>query len=383
MNTRNILCVLTASALVSGMLGSCSLTEAREITAIEDVLTGYLESVQQADYDASKVFVVDEEDFFAVNGMSDNDAALIAAVWENTEFDISDIVIDEATATGTVTFTFPDLESIADEGYSFDEFIEAVPEIEDTLEQELEFEVIKEDDTDWLIVSDSTEALYDLLESLIEGLDFNLLTEESAVEAVDTFISLIAQGDLTDAAAMLSTTDNTYFTYAQAVSSASGTLDGITMVFSNYFDRVEYESEATEVTDDYIIVTVTGTAPDLQGAIDAVLDDADIMVPIYADYVEGYINNSVNLFAIAGSLFDEVAAQVTQTQIIPLEAQFKVTLGDDGQLYLEPLSGPSIDVDIDSLMSRTDYITAAILLLFRDGRISLEQIEQIQQMMGI
>ena len=382
MNTRNILCVLTASAFISGMLGSCSLFEARDKTAVCDVMTGYLESVQQADYDASKSFVEDEADYFADNAMSDNDAVLIAAIWDNTEFDVNDIVIDGTTATASVIFSFPDLESITEEGYSFDEFVEAIPGIDDTTEQTLEFEADKEDEN-WLIESGSTEDLYNLIISLIEDLEFNELTEERAIEAVDTFIGLMAQGDLANAAAMLNATDNTYYTYAQAVSSAGGALDGINAVFSNYFDRAEYESEASEVTDEYIIVTVTGTAPDLQGAVDAVLDNGDVMVPIYADYVEAYINNNVNLFVIAGSLFDEVAAEVSEVQIIPLEAQFKVTMGDDGQLYLEPLSGPEIDVDAGSLTSRTDYIAAAIMQLFREGRITIDQIDDIQQMMGV
>ena len=158
MNTRNILCVLTASALISGMLGSCSLTEARDRTAIDDVLTEYLEAVQQADYDTSKLFVKDGEDYFVDNAMSDDDAILIAAIWDNTEFDASDISIEEDSATATVTFYFPDIESIAEEGYSFDEFVEAIPGIEDTTEQDLEFELTKEDDN-WIIEPDSTEEL--------------------------------------------------------------------------------------------------------------------------------------------------------------------------------------------------------------------------------
>ena len=384
MNTRNILCVLTASTLISGMLGSCSLTEARDRTSIDDVLTEYLEAVQQADYDTSKLFVKDGEDYFVDNAMSDDDAILIAAIWDNTEFDASDISIEEDSATATVTFYFPDIESIAEEGYSFDEFVEAIPGIEDTTEQDLEFELTKEDDN-WIIEHDSTEELYNLLLSLIEDLEFGRLTEENAIAAVETFMTSIAAGDLQSASSMLSTTDNTYFTYAQAASSATGALgDGINNVFAGYFSRADYETSATEVTEEYIMVTVSGTAPDLQATIDSVLDNPDVMVPIYADYVEGYIsNNSVYMFSIAGSLFDALSQEITQSPIVPLEIVFKVTEGEDGNLYLEPVSGPDLDVDINSLTSRTDYIAAAIMQLVSEGRISLDQIEQIQQMMGI
>lgn len=382
MNTRNILCVLTASALVSGMLGSCSLTEARDRTAIDDVLTGYIGYIEQADYESSKLYVVDEEEFFADNAFADNDAALIAAIWEQTEFNVADIVIDETSATAQVEFIFPDLESISEEGYSLEEFVEAIPGITDTNEQILEFELTKDAD-EWRIESESTEDLYNLLLSLIENLEFGRLTEENAVAAVEEFMTSIADGNLQDASTMLSATDNTYFTYAQAASSASGALgDGINNVFAGYFGRADYETSATEVTDEYIMVTVSGTAPDLQATVDSVLNNQNIMVPIYADYIEGYINNNLNMFAIAGSLFEALSQEIEVSPIVPLEIIFKVTEGDDGNLYLEPVSGPDLDIDINSLSSRTDLIVPAVAQLFQEGRITFDQMMNIEELMG-
>lgn len=382
MNTRNILCVLTASALVSGMLGSCSLTEARDRTAIDDVLTGYIGYIEQADYESSKLYVVDEEEFFADNAFADTDAALIAAIWEQTEFNVADIVIDETSATAQVEFIFPDLESISEEGYSFEEFVEAIPGITDTNEQILEFELTKDAD-EWRIEPESTEDLYNLLLSLIENLEFGRLTEENAVAAVEEFMTSIADGNLQDASEMLSATDNTYFTYAQAASSASGALgDGINNVFAGYFGRADYETSATEVTDEYIMVTVSGTAPDLQATVDSVLNNQDIMVPIYADYIEGYINNNLNMFAIAGSLFEALSQEIEVSPIVPLEIIFKVTEGDDGNLYLEPVSGPDLDIDINSLSSRTDLIVPAVAQLFQEGRITFDQMMNIEELMG-
>ena len=382
MNTRNILCLLTSSAIISGLLGSCNFMEARDKTDINYALTDYIGAVQEADYSDSRTFVVNGEDYFADNEMSEDDAALIAAIWDTTLFDIDDVDIDKSYATATVTFSFPDLESIAGEGYSFDEFVEAIPQITDNNEQSLEFELTKEDDA-WLIDADSTEDLYNLLASLIEGLEFGRLTEENAVAAVETFIDMMAQGDVTNAVAMLKNTDDSFYGYVQTAGSVAGALDGVTDVFSNYFGRADYEAQATEVTDEYIIVTVTGTAPDLQQAVDSVLGNSDVMVPIYADYIEGYINGNVNIIGIAGSLVTELAPAVNEAPSVPLEAQFKVTEEEDGQLYLEPLSGPDLQIDIDGLMNRTEYIVPAIGQLFQDGRITLEQVSNIQEMMGV
>lgn len=373
MNTRNILCILTSSAIVSGLFGSCSFMEARDKTDITNALTAYITAVQDADYDTSKSLVIDEEDFFAGNAMDEDDATLISAIWNSTQFDIDDVSLDETSSTATVTFSFPDLESISNEGYSFDEFVEAIPQIEGTNEQSLEFELTKEDEV-WLIESDSTEELYNLLTGLIEGLEFGRLTEENAVAAVETFISLMAEGDITSATAMLKDTDNTFYGYVQTASSVSGVVVGVSDAFTNYFGRVDYEAQATEVTDEYIIVTVTGTAPDLQNAVDSVLENEDVMVPVYADYIEGYLNGNVNVISIAGSLLPELAPAINEAPMIPLESQFKVTEEEDGELYLEPLTGPDLQVDVNSLMNRTDYIASAVGQLFREGRITLEQL---------
>ena len=109
MNTVKALSLIAASTLIAGSFKSCSVMEARDKTDITNALTAYITAVQDADYDTSKSLVVDEEDFFAGNSMDEDDATLIAAIWNSTQFDIDDVSLDETSSTATVTFSFPDL----------------------------------------------------------------------------------------------------------------------------------------------------------------------------------------------------------------------------------------------------------------------------------
>ena len=175
MPIKRVLSVITASAILAGTLSSCSMFDYLEKSNITSSLLKYLTAVQAADYNESAELVVDEEDAFILNEMDDSEAGLIAAILAASEFEIGDIEIDGESASAEVTLTLPDIESIADEGYSYDEFLGAVAELNDTVDETLEFELVKEDE-EWLVEPDSTSDYYDLLMSMIEDLNFTNLT---------------------------------------------------------------------------------------------------------------------------------------------------------------------------------------------------------------
>ena len=181
---------------------------------------------------------------------------------------------------------------------------------------------------------------------------------------------------------MLTLNDNSFGSYMSMASLVPGISDALTA----YCDRLTYTSEVAEDTDDYIIVVVSGTAPDLQAAIDSVLDNADVMVPIYADYIEAVSNGqdeNILLLSVAGTLMDAVCTELDTIQTSQVEFTFKVTEGGDGELQLELTGGPEINIDFNSLTSRTDYILPAIGQLLADGRISFDQMLELQEMYGV
>lgn len=381
MHTRKILSIITSSTILLGTLSSCSLFDYLEKSNVTSALLEYLTAVQEADYNESSELVVDGEDAFLLNEMSDTEAELIAAIQNASEYEIGEIDVNGSSATAQVIFTLPDIESIADEGYSYDEFIAAIADIEDTVDETIEFELVKEDDK-WFIEADSTEGLCDYLTELIADLTFGRLTEENALETVDTFITLLSEGDITGANNLLTPNDNIFVSYI----AMANLMPGLSDVLTTYSNRLTYTSEVTEITDDYIIVEVTGTAPDIQSAINTVLDNEEIMVPLYADYIEGTLDGqdgNLLFFSMAGTLMTSVNGVLDTAQMSPVSFIFKVTENEDGELRLDLTGGPEINIDMDDLSSRTEYIIPAITQLLSDGRISFDQVLELQQMYGV
>lgn len=373
MQTGKTICIITSSAILAGALGSCSMFDYLEKSNITSALLEYLTAVQAADYNESAELVVDEEDAFILNEMDDSEAGLIAAILAASEFEIGDIEIDGESASAEVTLTLPDIESIADEGYTYDEFLGAVAELNDTVDETLEFELNKTDEA-WLIEPSSTDEYYNLLMSLIADLEFTNLTEENALELVNTFMTDIEEGNTGDAVSMLGNTDSELASYLQL----AGTMDGFNDIITGYFSRVDYELEVTETTDEYIMVTASGTGPDMQAVLDAVLADQDIMVPIAADYIESTLNGStINYLTIASNLAGELTEQIAQAGTGPVEVVFKVTEDENGGLVLDLVSSVGFDFEIPDLTTRTDLIVPAVALLLDEGRITFAQFAEL------
>lgn len=373
MYTKKILTIAAAPAVIAGILGSCSLLDALEKPNIESVVTEYITAVQDAHYDEAAELVADSEDAFLLNGMNDTEAGLIAAIQDASEFEFGEIVIGDGSASVQVVFTLPDIESIAEEGYSYEEFVAAVGDIGETFDETLEFELVKEDE-EWLVEPDSTSDYYDLLMSMIEDLNFTNLTEENALALVSTFMTDIEEGNAGDAASLLGNTDSGLASYV----GLAGTIGGFNDVITGYFSRLDYELEVTEVTDEYIAVTASGTGPDMQAVVDAVLEDEEVMVPIAADYIEATVNgSSLNYLTILSSLTGTISDKISQAGTGPVEVVFHVTEDESGTLVLDPVSNVGFDFEIPDLTSRTDLIIPAVALLYDEGRITLQQLAEL------
>ena len=378
MHTKKILSIITSSAILLGTLSGCSLFDYLEKSNVTSALLKYLTAVQEADYNESSELVVDGEDAFLLNEMSDTEAELIAAIQDASEYEIGEIDVNGSSATAQVIFTLPDIESLSDEGYTYEEFLAAVADAEASVDESFEYELNKVEEA-WLIEPDSTEDYFNHLMDLIADLDFSVLTEENALELVDTFMTDLSEGNIDEAAAVLSDSDSQLASYAQMAVAMNGFSD----VLSGYFSRIDYVAEATEITDEYIIVTATGTGPDMQAILDSVLDDEEVMVPIYADYIESMLNgNTLNYMAVASELMGALAQQTAQAEVGPMETVFKVTADENGNLLLEPVSGLGLDLEIPDLTQRTEYIIPAVTSLLSEGRITLDQLSNIEQITG-
>lgn len=371
MTSRKALSLITAAAVLAGSVIGCSLLGGKDKTAAGEAVTNYIEAISKAKYGTSKKYVIDEEDYFLEHEFDGATSGILEALWSATEYELGDIEVNKDSATVEVEFTMPDLESIADEGYSYNEFVDAIADIDDMTEETFEFELSKEDD-EWLIEPDSTHDFFTFFIDLTADLDFAGLSEEAAMEAVSTFISYMAEGDLASAEAMNANAVGYDPVYddGDAYDELMGNL------MAAYFSNLDYELEVTEVTDDSITVAVTGMAPDAYSAVNAAANDPDIMAPITADYIEATVYGICSNDNLEADVFAIVADAIDTADLIPYSSFAVVTADEDGNLFVRPDSSFVQTFDFPEYMNEA-IVPAALDLLYEQGRITAEQYDEL------
>ena len=372
MNARKTISIITASALMMGTLSGCSLLGGKDKEAVTETLTKYLEAISKSKFNNSQKYVVDSEDYFFEHEFDGQTSGVLEAMFAETEFEITEVEVNKNSATAEVEFTIPDIEALAEEGYSYDEFIDAIADADKTTET-LEFELSKEDD-EWLIEPDSTEDYFNFLMDLAGDLELSALSEASAMQAVDAFIALLAAGNVSEAAAMSSNFTNEVEDFEEALSVDNLELMGDVM--AAYFSHLDYELEVTDSTEDSITVTVTGSAPDAETAVNAASHDTTLLAPVAADYIEATLNGNVDMEMLMGELFDVVVNAIDNANIIPYSSFAVVTCDEYGNLMVEPDSEFMQTFDFPGFAEGEEVVPAALDLLLEQGRITQEQYNQ-------
>lgn len=370
MNTTKSLSLLTAASVLAVSVCGCSMLGGKDKAAIEEVASSYIDYIKGGKLNKSAALVADEEDYFQENAFPVQQEDLLSVLWDSTEYEVENIEVNKNSASAEIVFTMPDLESIADEGYSFTEFLDAIGDIDETVEETVEFEFTKDGD-EWLIEGDSTEDFFNFLAGIGEDLEFGL-SEAAAVEAVDTFIALLAQGDLDGAVAMSPTAGDDLTGYAEAAGFDNYN-SWMGDVLAAYFSNLSYETEVIDVTDDAITVQITGTAPDAETAVSERTNDVNVMAPIAADYIEAQLNGNMDIESLIGEIFVVVADAINTADSIPYTSTAVVTADEAGNPLISPASDFMLDFDFPDFISGDDVLPAALDLLLEQGRITAEQ----------
>ena len=370
MNTKKVMSIVTAASMLVLSVSGCSLLGGKDRQAIEEAATGYIDAVNAGKFNKSLKFVEDEEDFFQENEIPSDQAELVAAVMGASEITVENIEAKKDKGSADIVFTMPDLDEIADEGYSLDEFIDAIEDIEGETEETVEFSFVK-DGEDWLIEADSTEEYYNFLMSIGEGIEFSGLSETAALETVDTLVNLLREGDLQGVAAICGESEELDFSDLEE---EGMDVNSIINVFSAYYTGLDYTSEVTEVTEDAITVSLTGTAPDAQAAIEETFSDPDTVAPLLADVYESYLNgDNGDMSAAYSSVYSLIGESIVSADTIPYSSSVVVTADEEGNLFAEPADDFIFDfdsIDIGTMLSSDEAVMAAFDLLLEQGRIS-------------
>ena len=371
MNVRKTISMVTASAVLMGSFAGCSLLGGKDKAAVTEVVEGYVDAIKAGKYNKSADFVLDGEDYFQDEAFDGVTQELLDAVFAAGEYEVDEVSVDKDSATAVVVFTLPDIDSIADEGYSLDEFIDAVADIDDTVEEEFEFELSKDGD-EWFIEGDSTADYAEFLAGLVDDLEFGL-SEAGALAAVDEFYSYVAAGNLEAAINMTAGADGSFAEF-EAMVEENPDLAVITDIIANYFTAVDYQTEVVSATEDAVTVSVTGTAPDAEAAVAEAVNDHDVMVPIMADVIESYLNEGVpDEMAAVAAIFGVVVDSIGTGAPIPYSTEIVVTADEDGNYYCDPGEGFIFDFDFPDVASSDELLPEALDLLLEQGRITQEQ----------
>lgn len=385
MNTKKFVSAVTAASVLALSFTGCSLLGGKDKAAIEEVATSYIDYIKDGKLNKSADLVVDEEDYFQENAFPVQQEDLLSAVLASTEFTVENIEVKKDSGSADIVFTMPDLDSIADEGYSFEEFLDAVGDIDDTVEETVEFEFSK-DGEDWLIEGDSTEDLYNFFLGIGEGIEFSGLSESAALEAVDTFMAYLAQGDVNGVLSMSPDGADIFDSLDDFTEALGSDNTVISNLFSSYFSQVDYESSISSVSEDAIVVSLTGTAPDAEPAITAAVQDHNVIVPIYADYIESLVNGNYDTAALTGEILDAVSTAVEQTTLTTAyNASVTVTADDDGNLYCDPTEDGSFfyDFEFPEVADSSELMVEALDLLLEQGRISQSDYNSYMTSLGV
>lgn len=370
MNTKKIVSLITATSVLALSMSGCALLGGKDKAAIEEVATSYIDYIKDGKLNKSLKLVVDEEDYFQENELPAQQAELVSAVLAASEIEVDGIEVKKDSGSAEIVFTMPDLESIADEGYSFDEFVEAIGDIDETVEESVEFSFSK-DGEDWLIEGDSTEDFYNFLMGIGEGIEFSGLSEGAAIDAVDTFMTYLANGD-TDGVLAMSPADAQIFDSFEEVAYFTGDDAAVSNLFIAFFSRVNYEATIGAVTEDSITVNLEGTAPDPEANLNAAVEDEDVIVPICADYIETFINETYDMTVLYSSLFTLINDAIDGAADGPYSASIVVTVDEDGNYYCDPGDDFMFDFEMPDIdfFDNADLMIQALTLLYDEGRIS-------------
>ncbi len=375
MNTRKVLSIVTASAVLTGALSGCALLGGKDKAAVTDTVTGYIDFIMAGKYNKSAKLVEDEEDYFANEGIDEVTAGILDAVWDAASYEIGEVEVKNDSAAAEAVFSLPDLQGIADDGLTYDDFIAAIEDIDEVTEETFSFDLTKDGD-EWLIEGDSTEDFYDFLTGYIGDIEFAGLSEATAVSAVDEFISYLAGGDL-DSALLLGGEDPSSLGYSQDILAALGENYGsLGDCIQSYFSQLAYESEVTASDDESITVTVTGTAPDPAEILEERFNDPAVMAPIMADFYYNLINDSddQSFISSVAELYEIVNEAVNEAEPGPYTGTFVVSENDDGTLRVMPQSDVMQVIETGNVGFDDEEITqAAFELLLEQGRITQAQ----------
>ena len=320
------LVMLTGIAACSGA-GSDDKKEEESNAEIEEVMNNYMKYVTSGKYDKA-VKLVQREDFnicTLFDFINDEQSQVIDVLLETTEYEITDIKVDDDKASCKLKLTVKDFEGLYaeyDGKVNMDDFLDELKDTSDTTTEKIKFNLVLDDET-WLIESDSDFAVYysDLVMEFVDSGKFNEDTVRDYVE------------DLLDSPEL-------WYDLISASSDADilhGMFDGeeYEQVFleEQYVNYVGYNYEVESIDEENCTaeVVINTYIPDTQELRNTACNNHDVIVYAMAGYYADEEYKNLAFEKSEQALLDDYASVLVSTMRVWDETHVTVWKNEDNE----------------------------------------------------
>ncbi|MBQ1894067.1 MAG: hypothetical protein II167_00055 [Clostridiales bacterium] len=374
--------VLLAAVMLILPVTSCS--KGSKDTSAEDAeatVTAYMDNLIAGKFSKNSKYVKGNDGMTELE-LNDDESAVLESLLSCASYEIiaSDVSSDSGKGDVTIELSTVDLTKVMDEGPANAE--EATGIIEELsgkdknlITEELKIKMTMEEE-DWLISSKGTDTVADYLLGLIENVSFNAVSEEEAYEIVNSYYALLQSGDLEASSSLLLFPEDEDLQLLN-------TFDRL--MVESFYANMSYSLSTIGIDEESVTITADVTGPDLTTLSLELYNDRDLMVAIFADELytglsgEDYDGEDITP-EVVSRIRDFVSSRVASVATTGF-TQDVVVVRDGGELKLIPAeldNTISTGADVPSDLS-SEYLGAAITLLYEDGRLGADDAAAIYQ----
>lgn len=388
-NSIKAVSILLVTAMMSVLFTACSLFGGKTRNAVIEVASAYADAVMAYDVETQTKYMEPGHNAVSSIEMPSFQRDLYAAVMASSVYEIRNVEGKEKTATAScdVVFAIPDLDVITGTeeaaGYSKDELVAAIASSTARKEVTLSLNFVFEFDS-WLISAASTTNTADFILSIGEGIEVKAISDTEAMAITEEFIGYLIDKDVEEASSIYFIPDGSIFDEDMRATLPDGLTDSIFGLYSEVFSDFDYEAEVHALGEDSVVVSLSGTAPDLASASDNLAADTDAMVSIYSSIIMAALEETTFDPTI---LYDELLSHIDGSG--DFNVSFIVSSEEDGQKKIafdNQSEGALLLNSPDRIIYDTDgseFIRLAADLLLEEGTITQEQYSDITDIFSI
>lgn len=365
---------------------------------VEEAVASYMDFVVAGKYDKA-VKLVSEEGEISIATMfdylSDDQTDALEAIIATTEYEVSDISVDDDEATCKVNITVVDVESVIDDlddAWDIDDLIDAIKDSDDTTSKKIKISLVNDDE--WLLESDEDIAnyYYDLVEDIGVGAgstdipvvapveaegDF---TEDAVIAYIDNCFNAMASGNFEELLDEGETMDDVFGGISENINDPAK----FTTFVSTYFTQVTHTTTVNSIDAENKIanVTVNTQVPAAADLVLSVYNNHDFLVKMFAYAIVGKdFNEDPTLMA---EFFDIMTASIATSNKESLSATTTVTMDENGKfdcgdeikdcLFGDTSSASQPELSDEETMQ---IFAEAITYALENGLITEEEFEQL------